>query len=100
MIILMLTQWFMIALIGIRIYADNLTAERNSSVNSSNKTEYQHQESSSYTAYMICCGWLLPVLSTIVYIVVNKYWFFQIFWSIKSKAEVKISIQKSCYLIL
>ena len=40
---------------------------------------------------MIFCGVYLPLASVVVYILLNKYWFLEIFWTIKdASAESKI----------
>jgi len=84
-IMLVLTHWFMLAIIGVRIYADNFSREIDGNGNFSSEPETGDYETTPYTRFMIFCGAYLPVISVIVYILLNKYWFLQIFWTIKDE---------------
>lgn len=75
-----LIHWFMIGIIGVRIYVDNFTLDRddtNSSV--PNTGDYRV---ASFTGYMIGCGIYLPIASWIGYIIMNKSWFYEVFSAI------------------
>ena len=92
-IMLVLTHWFMLAIIGVRIYADNFSREIDSNGNSTGEAETGDYKSAPYTCFMIFCGAYLPLASVVVYILLNKYWFLEIFWTIKDEdasAESKI----------
>jgi len=72
-----LTHWFMIGIIGVRIYVDNFTPEKDSRV--PNTGDYRV---APYTGYMIACGIYLPIVSWIVYIIINKLWFYEVYSTI------------------
>jgi len=78
-------HWLMLAIIGVRIYADNFSTD------SEPTGSYT---SAAYTRYMIFCGAYLPVASLCVYILLNKYWFLQIFWLIKNKGFLSADSDK------
>ena len=65
----------MVALIAIRIHADNFNTI--SHKNESGKGDYSV---APYTRYMIFCGAYLPLMSGACYIILNKHWFLQISW--------------------
>jgi len=79
-IILVISHWLMLAIIGVRIYVDNfaeIAGEGDSEV------ETGTYKSTHLTRYMIFCGVYLPFASAISYIIINKYWFVTIFKSVK-----------------
>ena len=69
-----LTQWFMIGIIGVRIYVDNFNPENYGSI--PNTGDYMV---APFTGYMIGFTLCLPLLSSIVYILLNKHWFYEIY---------------------
>ena len=71
-IMLVLTHWFMLAIIGVRIYADNFSREIDSNGNSTGEPETGNYKFASYTRFMIFCGAYLPLASVVVYILLNK----------------------------
>ena len=74
-IILVVMHWITLAIIGVRIYADNFAIKRNESGYFRNELEIGNYRSSSFTRYMIFCGFFLPVASTIQYMLSNMGWF-------------------------
>ena len=86
-ITLALSHWMMLAIIGVRIYADNF----NSTTPESQTGNYT---SAPYTRYMIFCGMYLPVVSMAVYVILNKYWFLQIYWLIKNQGKSSVVTDK------
>ncbi|XP_065902761.1 uncharacterized protein [Dysidea avara] len=74
-IILVIIYWVTLAIITVRIYADNSAIKRNESGYCGNQSEIGNYRSSSFTCYMIFCGFFLPVASTIQYILSNMGWF-------------------------
>ena len=99
-------HWFMLALIAVRIYADNFSKDRSDRSQQPVSTQRLPQEmpdsteptgnyvSAPYTRYMIFCGAYLPVASMVVYIILNKYWFLQIYWLIKNKGFLSVDNDK------
>ena len=75
-----LTHWFMTGIIGVRIYVDNFTLDRDDT-NSSipNTGDYRV---APFTRYMIACAIFLPILSWITYIILNKLWFYEVYSAI------------------
>ena len=94
-ITVVLSHWMILGIIGVRIYADNFVRERNDrSGEFPPEPETGDYKSTPYTRYMIFCGMYLPVISTIVYIVLNKYWFLQIYWLIKNQGNTSVVTDK------
>ena len=75
-----LTHWLMTGIIGVRIYVDNFTLDRDDT-NSSipNTGDYRVAQ---FTWYMIACAIFLPILSWITYIILNKLWFYEVYSAI------------------
>ena len=71
---LAIAHTLMLALIGIRIYADNFNTEKN---RTNSTGDYSV---APYTRYMIFCGAYLPLMSGACYIILNKHWFLQVSW--------------------
>ena len=71
-----LTHWFMIGIIGVRIYIDNFPPEKDNT-NSSipNTGDYKLP---TFTGYMIVCTVYLPIVSWITFILLNKLWFYEV----------------------
>jgi len=84
-VLLVLLHWSMLAIVGIRIYVDNF------SDNSSGSTG--NYKSSSFTRYMIFCCAYLPIASWIAYIILNKYWFYEVYTVIKQSTDQEICMQ-------
>ena len=66
----------MIGIIGVRIYVDNFTPDHDTSGTEPNTGNYTV---ASYTLYMIFCAVYLPIASWLVYIRLNKFWFYEIY---------------------
>ena len=75
-----LTHWFMTAIIGVRIYVDNFTMENNN-INSSIPDTGDYRVA-PLTGYMIGCTICLPIVSWITYIIINKPWFYEVYFAI------------------
>ena len=95
-----LTHWFMIWLLGVRIYVDNFTVEKNDT-NSTipNTGDYRV---TGYTGYVISCTIYLPIVSWITYIILNKSWFYEVYSAINqlsNGAEEKLP-HRSCIIKL
>ena len=75
-----LTHWLMIAIIGVRIYIDNFTLDKDN-INSS-MADTGDYKITPYTGYMIACTIYLPIVSWITYIIINKPWFYKVYSAI------------------
>ena len=75
-ILLAIVHWFMIGIIGVRIYVDNFTPDHDTSGTEPNTGNYTV---APYTLYMIFCAVYLPIASWLVYIRLNKFWFYEIY---------------------
>ena len=84
-VLLTLLHWSMLAIIGVRIYVDNFSTVAHSSSGS--------YRSSSFTRYMIFCCAYLPIASLISYIILNKYWFYEVYTIIKQSTDQERSMQ-------
>ena len=84
-VLLTLLHWSMLAITGVRIYVDNFSNVTNNSPGS--------YKSSSFTRYMIFCCAYLPITSWIAYIILNKYWFYEVYTIIKQFTDQEISMQ-------
>ena len=83
---MVLMHWIVLAIIGIRIYLDNFSQRRPDDDQQMQEAQLVQDEpemgdynSTSYTRYMIFCGAYLPFILTAVYILLNKYWFVEIY---------------------
>ena len=75
-----LTHWLMIGIIGVRIYVDNFTPDKDDTNDTIPDTgEYKV---APLTGYMIACTVYLPIVSWITYITLNKLWFYEVFSAI------------------
>ena len=86
-----LTHWFMIGIIGVRIFADNFTPNTGSMREYADNftldkddTNYTMPDTGDYkvapfTGYMIACTVYLPIVSWITYIILNKSWFIEVY---------------------
>jgi len=85
---LAVAHWLVLILIGIRIYADNFHLKADSAGNPiGEEPKSGDYTTTPFTRYMIFCGAYFPVASMFVYLILNKYWFLQIFWLIKNKGK-------------
>ena len=84
---LVVTHWLVLILIGIRIYADNFHVKKDNSGIPEEEPKSGSYETTPFTRYMIFCGAYFPVASMLVYVILNKYWFLQIYWLIKNKGK-------------
>ena len=82
------STWLILAIIGVRIYVDNFTRR----MNDSTKIETGDYKTTPYTRYMIFCGGYLLNVPTFVYLILNKYWFFEIYSFIGTKQDHEISL--------
>ena len=90
-----LSHWMMLAIIGVRIYADNFVRQKNKTSNNFlSEPKTGNYESTPYTRYMIFCGMYLPIVSVAVYVILNKYWFLQIYWLIKNQGKSSVVTDK------
>ena len=79
-VMMVLMHWFVLAIIGVRIYVDNFSQEKLEGTQQvQEKPETGDYKTTPYTRYMIFCGAYFPLASTLVYILLNKYWFLEIF---------------------
>ena len=87
-ILLTLLHWSMLAIVGVRIHVDNFIDIKY------NSSEYTGSyKSVAFTRYMIFCCAYLPIASWIVFIILNKYWFYEVFSVIKQSADQEICMQ-------
>ena len=75
-VLLAIAHWFMIGIIGVRIYVDNFTPDLDTGRAEPNTGDYTM---APYTLYMILCAVYLPIASWLVYIRLNKFWFYEIY---------------------
>lgn len=75
-ILLAIVQWFMVGIIGARIYVDNFTPDYDTGGIVPNSGDYKV---APYTLYMIFCVVYLPIASWVVYIRLNKFWFYEVY---------------------
>lgn len=87
-VIQVLIHWLMLAIIGVRIYVDNFTRR----INDTTDVEIGEYKTTAYTRYMIFCGAYLLIASTFVYLVLNKYWFFEIYNIISTEKDHHIPL--------
>ena len=83
---MVLMHWIVLAIIGVRIYVDNFSQRKpdddqqmQGAQQVQDEPETGDYNSTSYTRYMIFCGAYLPFISTAVYILLNRYWFVEIY---------------------
>ena len=79
------THWFMLGIVGVRIYVDNFTPDKDDT-NSSipNTGDYMVTR---LTWYMIACTVYLPIVSWVIYIILNKSFFYKIYSTISGNAN-------------
>ena len=95
-----LTHWFMIGIIGVRVYVDNFTPDQddtgsmgiyadNVTLDDTNDTipDAGDYKVTLFTRYMIACTLYLPIVSWITYIILNKSWFFEVYSAINQMAS-------------
>ena len=70
-----LTHWLMTGIIGVRIYVDNFTTEKDIG-GTPNTGNYRV---APFTGYMIGFALFLPVFSSAVYVLLNKLWFYEVY---------------------
>ena len=75
-ILLAMVHWFMVGIIAARIYVDNFTPDHETGGTVPNSGDYNV---APYTLYMIFCGVYLPIASWVVYIRLNKFWFYEVY---------------------
>jgi len=87
---LTMLHWFMLAIVGVRIYVDNYSVEKNSSIIVPATGSYA---STSFTRFMIVCSAYLPIASYIVYIILNKHWFYEVYSVIKQSSDFEVHVE-------
>ena len=75
-----LTHWFMIGIIGVRIYVDNFTPDKDDK--NSTIPDTGDYKLPTFTGIMIACTVYLPIASWITYIILNKPWLFEVYSAI------------------
>ena len=90
-IMVALLHWLMLAIVGIRIYVGEFAVDKDAS-DTEPKTE--GYATSPYTWCMVFFSAYLPVASWVVYIILNKYWFLQLYslinqFSINEATEIE-----------
>ena len=81
-----LTHWLMTGIIGVRIYVDNFTLDKDNTNSSIPDTgDYRV---APLTGYMIVCTIYLPIVSWITYIILNKLWFYEVYSAINQLKPV------------
>jgi len=71
-----LLHWLMLAIVGIRIYVGEFAVDKGSSDTEPKPGSYA---TSPYTWCMVFFSVYLPIASWVVYIILNKYWFLQLY---------------------
>ena len=75
-----LTHWIMMGIIGVRIYVDNFTPDKDD-INSTIPDTGAYKVA-PFTKYMMVCTVYLPIMSWITYIILNKLWFYEVYAAI------------------
>ena len=76
-VLIALTHWLMMAIIGVRIYVDNFTIDKDDINNAIPDTgDYKV---APFTWYMMVCTIYLPILSWVAYIRLNRLWFHEVY---------------------
>ena len=74
------THWLMIGIVGVSIYIDNFTPDKDDTNSSMPNTgDYRV---APFTWYILTCTIYLPIASWVTYIILNKLWFTEIFSAI------------------
>ena len=81
-------HWFILAIIGVRIYVDNFSQEK---IGRTQELQ-ENPDTGEYrvaplTRYMIFCGAYFPFASVLVYVLLNKYWFLEMYQVIGGKRK-------------
>ena len=71
-----LLHWLMLAIVGIRIYVGEFVVDKDASDTEPKTGSYA---TSPYTWCMVFFSAYVPVASWVVYIILNKYWFLQLY---------------------
>ena len=87
-----LTHWFMTGIIGVRIYIDNFTLEKDDT-NSTDDINSIVPNTGDYsvaplTGIMMGCAICLPIVSWVAYIIINKEWFYEVFSAINQLTTI------------
>ena len=72
------------------MYVDNFATE----TSTEKEPETGEYKISGYTIFMAACGAYLSVASIVAYVIVNKYWFLQIYWLINDEGKSALNNQK------
>ena len=87
-IIQVLVHWLMLVIIGIRIYVDNFARK----INDTTEIDTGEYKTTPYTRYMVFCGGYLLIASAFVYLVLNKYWFFEVYNFISTEQHYTVPL--------
>ena len=103
-VLIVLMQWFVLAIIGVRIYVDNFSQEKVEDTQQMHeKPETGDYKAAPFTRYMIFCGAYFPFASTLVYILLNKYWYLEIYQVISGnknwKGYIPVSVKWLAFLV-
>ena len=84
-------HWLMLGIVGLRIYVDNFSIEKaDMNVTEPDTGSYT---SSQFTWYMIVCTAYLPLVAWIAVVLLNKYWFYELYSLIKQVGKPEIYIE-------
>jgi len=90
--VLTILHWIMLAIVGVRIYVDNFSVEKSNS-----KYEIEpitgSYASTAFTRFMIACTTYLPIALYVVYIILNKHWFYEVFSVIKQSSASEVEVE-------
>ena len=104
-VMVVIMHWFILAVIGVRIYVDNFSQEKTveDTQEMQEKPETGDYRTTPFTRYMIFCGAYLPFASILVYILLNKYWFLEMYQVISEDKDwvdyIPISVKWLAFLV-
>jgi len=75
-VLVAIVHWLMLGIIGVRIYVDNFTPDYDTDGKVPSTGDYKV---ANFTFYMIFCAVYLPIASWVVYIRLNKFWFYEVY---------------------
>ena len=84
-------HWLMLGIVGLRIYVDNFSIENSDMIVT--EPSIGSYTSSHFTWYMMVCTAYLPFISWIAVVLLNKYWFYEIYSLIKQVGKHEINIE-------
>ena len=81
----MLLHWSMLAIVGVRIYVDNFIDILRNTQGATISSVHKIYDT------LLCL--YLPIASWIAFIILNKYWFYEVFSVIKQSADQEVCMQ-------